>query len=104
MDSGEDGRFESWSRTLGVVRGLTTFKRMGRRMKMRQNEEKHLLWKKLALRMKILNILSTKYYKRDLRLQTDHEAAMVQANLEKCLGSTLSFKLKPGDLVINEFE
>ena len=40
----------------------------------------------------------------DLSLRTEHEAAMVQANLEKCLGNSLSFRLKPGDLVINEFE
>ena len=40
----------------------------------------------------------------DLNLQTEHEAAMVQTSLENCLGNNLSFRLQPGDLVINEFE
>lgn len=111
--------YQSWSRTLGVVRGLTSFKRITRRGKRKDKEEKQVLWRKLALRMKILNILSTKHYRRqretvalrklkkrlgDLNLQTEHEAAMVQNSLETCLGNNLSFRLQPGDLVINEFE
>ena len=53
--------YQSWSRTLGVVRGLTSFKRMTKRRK--RKDEKQVLWRKLALRMKILNILSTKHYR-----------------------------------------
>ena len=62
---GLDVGLESWSKTLGVVRGLTTFKRMGKRRKMAETREKQFLWKKLAFRLKIFNILSTKYSKRE---------------------------------------
>merc|ERR1719513_485666 len=75
----------------------------------KRKDEKQVLWRKLALRMKILNILSTKHYRMqretvalrklkkklgDLNLQTEHEAAMVQTSLENL--SSMSLRLLPG--------
>ena len=43
-------------------------------------------------------------FKGDLNLSSESHAREVQGKLEKSLGSSLSFKLQSGDLVINKFE